>query len=97
MIHAENRLSHRRKIPGVAYPLTLQFRLLEALMQKPEIVWSRQDLIDAVWGHGAIVEPRTVDIHIGHIRRALARHGPNLIRTAQGRGYALDRWADPLQ
>ncbi|MBJ6132098.1 winged helix-turn-helix domain-containing protein [Ochrobactrum sp. Q0168] len=75
----------------------LQFRLLEALMQKPEIVWSRQDLIDAVWGQGAIVEPRTVDIHIGHIRRALARHGQNLVRTAQGRGYSLDQRADPLQ
>ncbi|WP_410170953.1 winged helix-turn-helix domain-containing protein [Brucella intermedia] len=57
----------------------------------------RQELIDAVWGQGAIVEPRTVDIHIGHIRRALARYGPNLVRTVQGRGYALDRSADPLQ
>ncbi|KAB2667078.1 response regulator transcription factor [Brucella tritici] len=75
----------------------LEFSLLEALMQKPEIVWSRQDLIDAVWGRGAIGEPRTVDIHIGHIRRALVRHGPNLIRTVQGRGYALDRPADPFQ
>jgi len=75
----------------------LEFSLLEALMQKPEIVWSRQDLIDAVWGRGAIVEPRTVDIHIGHIRRALARHGSNLIRTVQGRGYALDRPAGRSQ
>ncbi|MDL2205228.1 winged helix-turn-helix domain-containing protein [Brucella intermedia] len=75
----------------------MQFRLLEALMQKPEIVWSRQELIDAVWGQGAIVEPRTVDIHIGHIRRALARYGPNLVRTVQGWGYALDRSAAPLQ
>lgn len=74
----------------------LEFSLLEALMQKPKIVWSRQDLIDAVWGRGAMVEPRTVDIHIGHIRRALARHGPNLIRTVQGRGYALDGPADPF-
>ncbi|NKC51715.1 response regulator transcription factor [Ochrobactrum cytisi] len=83
---------------GLRVDLTpLQFRLLEALMQKPEIVWSRQELIDTVWGQGAIVEPRTVDIHIGHIRRALARYGPNLIRTVQGRGYALDRSADPLQ
>ncbi|KAB2686607.1 response regulator transcription factor [Brucella tritici] len=74
----------------------LEFSLLEALMQKPKIVWSRQDLIEAVWGRGAMVEPRTVDIHIGHIRRALARHGPNLIRTVQGRGYALDGPADPF-
>jgi len=83
---------------GLRVDLTpLQFRLLEALMQKPEIVWSRQELIDAVWGQGAIVEPRTVDIHIGHIRRALARYRPNLVRTVQGWGYALDRSAAPLQ
>lgn len=69
----------------------LQFKLLEKLMQKPEIVWSRQELIDAVWGAGADVEPRTVDIHIGHIRRALASVGPNLIRTVHSRGYALDQ------
>ncbi|ASV84571.1 transcriptional regulatory, C terminal family protein [Ochrobactrum quorumnocens] len=73
----------------------LQFRLLETLMEKPEVVWNRQDLIDVVWVNGANVEPRTVDIHIGHLRRALADYGPNLIRTVHARGYALDQSAEP--
>lgn len=93
-----NRSQFRVYRNGQRIDLTpLQFRLLETLTLKPEIVWSRQELIDAAWGQGADVEPRTVDIHIGHIRRALARYGPNLIRTVQARGYALDRSAKPLQ
>lgn len=93
-----NRSQFRVYRNGQRVDLTpLQFRLLETLMQKPECVWSRQELIDAAWGQGANVEPRTVDIHIGLIRRALARHGPNMIRTVQARGYALDRSAEPLQ
>lgn len=82
---------------GRAVNLTpLQFRLLETLMHKPETVWSRQELIGAAWENGADVEPRTVDIHIGYIRRALARHGANLIRTVHAHGYALDQSAEPL-
>lgn len=72
----------------------LQFRLLEKLMQEPEKVWTRQALIDAVWGVGGNVEPRTVDIHIGHIRRALASVGPNIIRTVHSQGYSLDQLAE---
>ncbi|MFJ6321986.1 MULTISPECIES: response regulator transcription factor [unclassified Rhizobium] len=67
----------------------LQFRLLRHLLQNPEIVQSREALIAAAWPEDTEVEPRTVDIHIGHIRRALRRLGPDLIRTVRTCGYAL--------
>ncbi|QFI69590.1 response regulator transcription factor [Sinorhizobium alkalisoli] len=67
----------------------LQFRLLLHLMKMPEVVHSRDDLIAACWPREAEVEPRTVDIHIGHIRRALNRFGPDVIRTVRSVGYAL--------
>lgn len=68
----------------------LQFRLLRHLLQNPEIVHSRESLIAAAWLANVDVEPRTVDIHIGHIRRALKNLGPDLIRTVRTGGYALD-------
>ncbi len=75
---------------GRAIPLTaLQFRLLRRLLQEPARVRDRDDLISACWPAHIEVEPRTVDIHIGHVRRALARFGPDLIRTARGQGYAM--------
>ncbi|CAN7609583.1 winged helix-turn-helix domain-containing protein [Pararhizobium sp. LjRoot235] len=67
----------------------LQFRLLRRLLQAPTVVCHRNDLIENCWPEHAEVEPRTVDIHIGHIRRALDALGPELIRTVRGRGYAL--------
>ncbi|WP_434721318.1 winged helix-turn-helix transcriptional regulator [Mesorhizobium sp. RIZ17] len=75
---------------GHDVPLTaLQFRLLRHLLQNPEIVQSREALITACWPRDAEVEPRTVDIHMGHIRRALKKLGPDLIRTVRSHGYAL--------
>lgn len=75
---------------GHIVPLTaLQFRLLRYLLQNPEAVQSREALIAAAWPAGSDVEPRTVDIHIGLIRRALRTLGPDLIRTVRTRGYAL--------
>ncbi len=69
---------------------SLEFRLLRRLLQDPSAVCEREDLIEACWPQFTEVEPRTVDIHIGHIRRALMSAGPDLIRTVRGRGYALE-------
>jgi two-component system phosphate regulon response regulator PhoB len=68
----------------------LEFRLLRRLLQDPSVVCEREDLIEACWPESTEVEPRTVDIHIGHIRRALTGSGPDLIRTVRGRGYTLE-------
>lgn len=79
------------------YLSALQFRLLLHLMKKPHVVHSRDDLIAAAWPREVEVEPRTVDIHIGHIRRALNRFGPDVIRTVRSVGYALDALNQLLQ
>lgn len=77
---------------GHSVPLTaLQFRLLRHLMQNPGAVQTREDLIAACWPPETDVEPRTVDIHMGHIRRALDKFGQGLIRTVRTLGYALDK------
>lgn len=68
----------------------LEFRLLRRLLQNPSEVCDRDALIEACWPKTAEVELRTVDIHVGHIRRALSGSGPDLIRTIRGRGYALE-------
>ncbi len=67
-----------------------EFRLLEHFMRRPGQVFSREQLLDAVWGHDVYVEARTVDVHIGRLRKALkmdARTDP--IRTVRSAGYAL--------
>lgn len=68
----------------------LQFRLLLQLMRAPDVVHSRENLIEECWPHDVEVQPRTVDIHIGHVRRALNRHGPDIIRTVRSMGYSLE-------
>lgn len=81
---------------GQPVPLTaLQFRLLRCLLERPTGVCDREALVECCWPAGAEVEPRTVDIHIGHIRRKLLRFGPDLIRTVRGAGYALDSPSTP--
>jgi two-component system phosphate regulon response regulator PhoB len=67
----------------------LQFRLLRRLLQQPTVVCQRDELIESCWPENVEVEPRTVDIHIGHVRRAMETTGPDLIRTVRGCGYAL--------
>jgi two-component system phosphate regulon response regulator PhoB len=68
-----------------------EFRLLRFLMQHPGRVFSREQLLDQVWGHDVYVEVRTVDVHIRRLRRALnADEAVDLIRTVRAAGYALD-------
>lgn len=68
------------------------FRILEFLIQRPGYVYSRERLLNRVWGNDVYVEPRTVDVHIRRLREALhIDQKPNLIRTVRGAGYALDQ------
>lgn len=68
-----------------------EFRLLQHFMEHPGRVFSREQLLDAVWGLDAEVEPRTVDAHIRRLRKALNDGGKaDLIRTERAAGYALD-------
>ncbi len=68
-----------------------EFRLLEHLMQHPGRVFSREQLLDAVWGSDVYVEARTVDVHVGRLRKALNKSDEaDPIRTVRSAGYALD-------
>lgn len=72
-----------------------EFRLLRHFMENPNRVFSREQLLDAVWGHDVYVESRTVDVHIRRLRKALnANGGKDVIRTVRAAGYALDSSAD---
>ncbi|MEP2532498.1 phosphate regulon transcriptional regulator PhoB [Shimia sp.] len=67
-----------------------EFRLLTTFMEKPGRVWSREQLLDRVWGRDIYVDSRTVDVHIGRLRKALCAHGgDDPLRTVRGAGYAL--------
>jgi two-component system phosphate regulon response regulator PhoB len=68
-----------------------EFKLLEFLMQSPGRVFSREQMLDAVWGHGVYVDERTVDVHVGRLRKALrGAQGEDPIRTVRGAGYSFD-------
>ncbi|WP_374446645.1 phosphate regulon transcriptional regulator PhoB [Stella sp.] len=68
-----------------------EFRLLRFFLEHPGRVFSREQLLDAVWGRDVYVEPRTVDVHIRRLRKAVnAEDGVDLIRTVRSAGYALD-------
>ena len=72
-----------------------EFRLLRFLLEHPGRVFSRERLLDAVWGHDVYVEPRTVDVHIRRLRKALnGPHDLDIIRTVRSAGYALDEARD---
>ena len=67
-----------------------EFRLLTTFMEKPGRVWSREQLLDRVWGRDIYVDTRTVDVHVGRLRKALcADGGDDPVRTVRGAGYAL--------
>src|ERR1700743_1838605 len=72
-----------------------EFRLLEFFMQHPRRVFSREELLDAVWGPDIHVEPRTVDVHIRRLRKSINANGElDIVRTVRTAGYALD--TEPL-
>jgi two-component system phosphate regulon response regulator PhoB len=71
-----------------------EFRLLRLFLERPDRVYSREQLLDKVWGRDIHVEVRTVDVHIRRLRKALGEHGDgDVIRTVRGAGYALDAYA----
>ncbi len=68
-----------------------EFRLLEFFMQHPRRVFTREELLDAVWGRDIHVEPRTVDVHIRRLRKSINAEGElDIVRTVRAAGYALD-------
>ncbi len=68
-----------------------EFRLLQTLMRRPGRVYSREQLLDMVWGRDVYVEARTVDVHIGRLRKALNRPGEtDPLRTVRATGYSFD-------
>ena len=88
-----DRVAHRVKRNGKEIHLgPTEFRLLDYLMQHPGRVFSREQLLDAVWGSDVYVEARTVDVHIGRLRKALNRDEAQAdpIRTVRSAGYSLD-------
>jgi two-component system, OmpR family, phosphate regulon response regulator PhoB len=68
-----------------------EFRLLEQLMKNPGRVYSRSQLLDTVWGRDAFVDERTVDVHVGRLRKSLSRgRETDPVRTIRAMGYAFD-------
>ena len=87
-----DRVAHRVRRSGREIHLgPTEFRLLDYLMQHPGRVFSREQLLDAVWGSDVYVEARTVDVHIGRLRKALNNdEDVDPIRTVRSAGYSLD-------
>ncbi|MFE1602715.1 phosphate regulon transcriptional regulator PhoB [Methylobacterium sp. ID0610] len=87
-----DRVSHRVRREGRELHLgPTEFKLLEFLMQSPGRVFSREQLLDGVWGHDVYIDERTVDVHIGRLRKAINRpRRPDPIRTVRGSGYSFD-------
>ncbi len=87
-----DRVSHRVRRDGRELHLgPTEFKLLEFLMQSPGRVFSREQLLDGVWGHDVYIDERTVDVHIGRLRKAINRgRDSDPIRTVRGSGYSFD-------
>jgi two-component system phosphate regulon response regulator PhoB len=85
-------VGHKVRRGGQLVPLgPTEFRLLKHFLEHPGWVFSRERLLDSVWGHDADIEPRTVDVHIRRLRQAINAGGkPDIIRTVRSAGYALD-------
>jgi two-component system phosphate regulon response regulator PhoB len=87
-----DRQSHRVRRAGRDLHLgPTEYRLLEYLMRHPGRVYSREQLLDGVWGNDVYVDERTVDVHVGRLRKAINRgREQDPIRTVRGAGYAFD-------
>ena len=87
-----DRVAHRVSRAGKEVHLgPTEFRLLDHFLKHPGRVFSREQLLDAVWGSDVYVEARTVDVHVGRLRKALNVEGTvNPIRTVRSAGYSLD-------
>jgi two-component system phosphate regulon response regulator PhoB len=87
-----DRVAHRvRRASREVHLGPTEFRLLDYLMQHPGRVFSREQLLDAVWGSDVYVEARTVDVHVGRLRKALNQDiEQDPIRTVRSAGYSLD-------
>jgi two-component system phosphate regulon response regulator PhoB len=87
-----DRVAHRvRRATREVHLGPTEFRLLDYLMQHPGRVFSREQLLDAVWGSDVYVEARTVDVHVGRLRKALNQDDEqDPIRTVRSAGYSLD-------
>jgi len=83
-------VSHEARVGGQRINLTpTEYRLLRFLIANPGRVYSRQQLLDAVWGDGVYIEDRTVDIHIRRLRVALGPEAEQMVETVRGAGYKL--------
>lgn len=89
---AMDTVSYKVRRDGEVIPLgPTEFRLLKHFLEHPGRVFSRERLLDSVWGHDSDIEPRTVDVHIRRLRKALNKGGKtDIIRTVRSAGYALD-------
>src|SRR5438132_5247562 len=85
-------VGHKVRRSGEVVPLgPTEFRLLKHFLEHPGWVFSRERLLDAVWGHDSDIESRTVDVHIRRLRKAInGEDKPDIIRTVRSAGYALD-------
>lgn len=85
-------VAHKVKRGGKVVPVgPTEYRLLKHFLEHPGRVFSRERLLDAVWGHDSDIEVRTVDVHIRRLRKAINDGGlPDIVRTVRSAGYALD-------
>jgi DNA-binding response OmpR family regulator len=95
-----DRSSCEVRLDGLPLTLTAtEFRLLEFLMSRPGVVFSREQLLDSVWGHDRAVTDRTVDVYILRLRQKIEADpaNPALIRSVRGFGYSFHNLARPLE
>ena len=84
----------KKRVSRSGRPIDLgptEYRLLEFLMERPGRVFSREQLLDGVWGSEIYIDERTVDVHVGRLRKAINRgQESDPIRTVRGAGYSFD-------